>query len=91
MFSSDVVFRTSDSHSILDLNGCRINPASSISVDDHVWFGNKTTVLKGLNIGSDCIIGTGSVVTKSITSKSVVAGNPAKVVKCGVTWDINRI
>lgn len=90
LFSSDVIFRTSDSHSIMDLNGNRINPASSISICDHVWFGNKTIILKGLCIGSDCIIGTGSVVTKSVPANSIVVGNPASVVKSGVQWDISR-
>ena len=92
MFSTDVVFRTGDSHSILDReSGLRINPSKSIRVRDKVWFGNKTIVLKGVEIQSECIVGTGAVVTKSIPSNSIVAGNPAKIIKNNVKWDIQRL
>ena len=39
------------------------------------------TVLKGVTIGDNCIIGIGSIVTKDIPANSVAIGNPAKVVK----------
>ena len=92
LFSTDVVFRTGDSHSILDSeSGVRINPSKSIRVCDKVWFGNKTIVLKGVEIQSECIVGSGAVVTKSIPSNSIVAGNPAKIIKNNVKWDIQRL
>ena len=92
LFSTDVVFRTSDSHSILDATtGQRVNQAESIHSGNHVWFGNKTTILKGVNIEDDCIVGTGSIVTRSIPIGSAVAGNPAKVLRSGITWDKNRV
>lgn len=91
LFSSDVVFRTGDSHSILDSRtGNRINPSKSIKIADKVWFGNRAIILKGVEIESDCIVGSGAVVTKSVQANSIVAGNPAKVIKQGVKWDIHR-
>ena len=93
LFSTDVVFRTGDSHSILDLETeKRINPSKDIIIGNHCWFGNKVTILKGVIIGQDTIVATGSIVTKSSNSSNVIlAGNPAKVIKEGITWDINRI
>lgn len=92
LFSSDVVFRTGDSHSILDsTSGNRINPSRSIEILDKVWFGNKAVVLKGVRIENDCIVGSGAIVTKSVPANSIVAGNPAKIVKSGVKWNIIRI
>lgn len=92
LISSNVTFRTSDSHSIIDLeNNQRINPGKSIDIGQHVWIGNGVTVLKGVTIQHDSIIGTQSMVTKDIPNNSIAVGFPAKVVKQNVTWDTNRI
>lgn len=47
LFSSSIVVRTGDSHSILDEDGNRINPSKSVMIGDHVWIGNQVTILKG--------------------------------------------
>lgn len=51
------------------------------SIGDSVWIGANVTVLKGVTIGSEAIIGAGSVVTKDIEPKAVAVGIPAKVIK----------
>lgn len=93
LFSTNVIFRTGDSHSILDVStGNRINPAKSITVGDRVWLGNNTTVLKGAVISNDSIVATGSIVTKCFSESNVIlAGNPAAVVKKGVRWIAERM
>ncbi len=53
----------------------------SIIINDNVWIGEKAIILKGVTIGEGAIIGAGSVVTKDVPSKTIVAGNPARVVK----------
>lgn len=91
LFSSEIVFRTGDSHSILDMNGNRTNPSRDIRIGNHVWIGHRVLIGKGVQIGDDNIIGTGAVVTKSIQeSNTVIAGVPAKVVKTDVNWDGER-
>jgi acetyltransferase-like isoleucine patch superfamily enzyme len=52
---------------------------SSIIIGKNCWIGAKVTVLAGVNIGDNCIIAAGSVVTKDIPSNSVAAGVPAKI------------
>lgn len=92
LLSSDIVVRTGDSHSVLDLCGNRTNQSENVSIGDHVWIGNKVIITKGVTIPKDCIIGTGSVVTRKFSRDGVViAGNPAKVVKENVNWDTKRI
>lgn len=93
LFSTNVIFRTGDSHSIIDVRtGERINHADSIIIGNRVWFGNNTTILKGARIADDTIVATGAIVTKDFTQKNIIiAGTPAKMVKEEVKWIAERI
>ncbi len=51
-----------------------------ITIGDNVFIGVNSIIMPGVEIGSNVIIGAGSVVTKNIPSKSVYAGNPAKLI-----------
>lgn len=55
---------------------------AQVTIGNNVWFGEFVTVLKGVKIGDNCIIGAGSIVTKDIPDNSVAVGIPAKVVSC---------
>ena len=55
--------------------------AKPIEVGNDVWIGGNVVVLPGVKIGSNVVIGAGSVVTKDIPSNSVAVGNPCKVIK----------
>ena len=92
LFSSDIVIRTGDSHSILDMNGDRINPSKDVIISDHIWVGSKVTINKGVTIAENNMIGTGAIITKSMNeTNTIIAGIPAKVVKHGVNWCGERI
>lgn len=80
LVSGDVSVRNSDGHTISE-GGKIVNTCTDISIGNHVWIGYKVCLLKGANIGSNCIVGTGSVVTKSFGGNSVICGNPARRVK----------
>jgi acetyltransferase-like isoleucine patch superfamily enzyme len=51
-----------------------------VVVEDNVFIGAGCKVLKGVRIGCNSVIGTGSIVTKDIPANSIAAGNPAKVI-----------
>jgi acetyltransferase-like isoleucine patch superfamily enzyme len=53
-----------------------------IAIGRNVWIGARATVMKGVEIGADSVIGLGSVVRKSVPPGVVVIGNPQEVVKC---------
>jgi len=55
--------------------------ASPVMIEDNVWIGQYAAILKGVTVGEGSIIGMHSVVTKDVPPYSIVAGNPARVVK----------
>lgn len=48
-------------------------------VEDGASIGSSATILCGIRIGKNAIVGAGSVVTKNVAANTIVAGNPAKV------------
>lgn len=57
-----------------------------IKVGDYSYIGEACLVMPGVEIGSNCVVGAGSVVTKSVPDGMMVAGNPAKII--GKTEDM---
>ena len=56
------------------------NSKGKVGQITNVWLGENVTILKGVTIGDNVIIGIGSIVTKDIPSNSVAVGVPAKIV-----------
>ena len=78
-----VLIRDCDDHDILYSDYHKTAP---IRICDHVWIGQRATILKGVTIGEGSIVAAGAVVTKDVPPHSIVAGVPAKVIKENVTW-----
>lgn len=55
--------------------------ALPVTIGNNVWMGGNVTIVPGVTIGDNCVIGAGSVVTHDIPSNTVAAGNPARVIK----------
>lgn len=52
-----------------------------VTIGDNVWIGGNTVILPGVHIGSNTVIGAGSVVTKDIPDWVIAAGNPCRVIR----------
>jgi len=52
-----------------------------VVIGDYVWIGYGAIVLPGATIGDCCVVGAGAVVTRDVPPNSVVAGNPARVLR----------
>lgn len=52
-----------------------------VYIEDDVWIGSRVIILPGVVIGTGSVIGAGSIVTKDVEPFSIVAGNPAKLIR----------
>lgn len=61
----------------------RLQPCTTkpIIIKDDCWIGANSVITSGVKIGKHCVIAAGSIVTKSIPPYSIVAGNPARIIK----------
>ena len=91
MISSYVRVRTGDSHSIVNMEGNRINKAQSVSIGDHCWLGEGSKVLKGVTLEGDDVVSTGAIVTKPFGKNVLLAGVPAKIIKENINWNSDRL
>lgn len=59
--------------------------ANSIVIEDNVYIGSRVTIVcpekRGITIGANSVIGSGSVVTKDVPANVLIAGNPCKVIR----------
>ncbi len=83
---ADTTIYNTDYHPIYDFDGNIINQDRDVIIEDNVWVGRRTVILKGVTLGNGCILGFGSVVSRSIPPHCIAAGMPAKVVKENVVW-----
>lgn len=84
--AGDVLIQDTDFHPILDENRAPKPITKPIHIGNKVWICAKATILKGVTIGDGAIVAAGAVVTKDVPAYSLVAGNPAKVIKENVKW-----
>lgn len=64
-----------------DIEHMNILKTDTIHIKNGAWIGAKAVILPGVTIGEHAIVGAGSVVTKDVSARTVVGGNPAKLIK----------
>lgn len=78
MIGDMVTIYDTDFHRIDEGSEPRVAP---VTIGDNVWLGRGALILPGVTIGDHSIVAAGAVVTKDVAARTVVAGNPARVVR----------
>jgi len=87
MFAYDTVVYNTDGHSVFS-NGVLSNQAKELSIGNHVWIGWGASILKNSKIADGVIIGKNTTIAGIFDELNcAVVGNPAHVVKRGISWD----
>lgn len=91
MLANNVEIRNGDSHSILQ-NHSRINHAKNVIIDNNVWVGSQSFLLKGSEISTCSVVAAKSLVTKSFReSNLLIGGVPAQILKKNIYWKRERV
>lgn len=84
MMAPDVVILTVN-HNIFDTGLPMIQQGDSVLenvvIEDDVWIGQRVIILPGVKLKKGVVVGAGSVVTKTFPEYSIIAGNPARIIK----------
>ena len=85
LLGSGVLITDNDAHNMdyrkRSQMGKDVPESSPVFIEKDVFIGARAIILKGVRIGQGAVIGAGSVVTRDVPSFTVVAGNPARVIK----------
>lgn len=88
LFSWDILIMDTDFHKIIKENEV-LNKEKPIKIGNRNWIGCRTTIIKGTETGNGCIIGAQSLLNKNYCNdSSLIAGNPATILKEDIDWII---
>jgi acetyltransferase-like isoleucine patch superfamily enzyme len=85
LFAEGIIVRDNDGHTINPGAG-DASAAKEVKIGNHCWIGQRATILKGVTLDNNVIVGAGAVVVGSFPSNVAVAGIPAKIIKENVSW-----
>ena len=80
MMANGAYVTDSDWHGLYD-RVARPNAVTPVRIGDNAWLGDGAKVLKGVTVGENSVVAAGAVVTRDVPANTVVAGNPAVVIK----------
>lgn len=87
LFACGIILRNHDGHHIFDkASGRRLNYAGNIKIGNHVWLGESAVLLGNASVGDNSVVGMMAVTSSSFPGGTVLAGNPARIIKRDICW-----
>lgn len=88
MFADGIHMATSDQHAVVDVStGNLVNSSGNILLEPHVWVCRLSSINKGVTVGLGSIVGSHTLVNRSVPRFCAVGGVPARILREGTTWD----
>jgi len=89
--SDGVTIRSSDSHSIFNKDGNRINPPEDVYIGKNVWICSGASLFKGARIGDGSVLGGNSMLKRDFGSckHMLFAGSPAEPIREDISWSFD--
>jgi len=90
LLSWEIQLLDTDYHTIRDEKGVITNHPKEIRIENHVWIGSRSTILKGTYINSGCIVASGSIVSGHLNKEKTVYACQGKIIKelkNSITWE----
>ncbi len=90
LFSNGIKIRPDAGHTLFDVEedkDFKELHLNQIRIEDHVWVGLDVIILGDAEIGNGSVVGAGSLIKKIYPGKSVIAGNPARIIRRNILWD----
>jgi acetyltransferase-like isoleucine patch superfamily enzyme len=60
---------------------------ADVHIGKNCFIAVGATIMPGVTIGDECIVGAGAIVTKDVPANTIVAGNPSKIIRTGITMN----
>lgn len=80
------IIMDNDGHKVVGDHIIEGDHAKPIIIEDNVWIGARSTILKGVTIGKNSVVAAGSIVTKDVPANCLVGGVPARILKANINW-----
>ena len=90
IISAECLLRCGDGHTLVnEYTGQPLNEPDDIILEDHVWVGVRSVLLKKTYLSQNTVVGAMSLVNKKFDIPNVLIGGvPAKIIKSGINWDL---
>lgn len=89
MFAAQIMIHVGDNHAIVDIDSeevLNLYAQPYVQIQNHVWVGQRVSIIGNSTVGKGSVIGTGAVVKGEFSPFSLIAGNSAKIVCENITW-----
>ena len=87
LFAQGVLIRDNDGHKLSTNENPPVMNILPVKIGNHCWIGQRAMVLKGVEISDNAVIAAGAIVTKNVSTGTLVGGVPAKVISNKVVWE----